>query len=60
MLVSLVLHRIRFTVDIVTKEQTLDMLHITAEVKGGSSGLKRTHVYLEEENDVITGVLGVR
>jgi hypothetical protein len=33
------------------------MLHITAEVKGGS-GCKKIYVYLGEEGDVITVVIG--
>lgn len=31
----------RFTIDAVTRQETLDMLHVTAEVKGGGSGLKK-------------------
>lgn len=34
------------------------MLHITAEVKGGGSGCKKVHVYLGEEGDVRTMVIG--
>jgi hypothetical protein len=46
-------------VDPVNKEEKIpDMLHITAEVKGRISDCKKAHIYLGEENGIITMVIG--